>query len=260
MLLEGKTVVISGAGEGLGQTMAEMALRDGANVVLGARNGERLAAMAQQIDPDGKRVAQQATDITDAGQCEALAALAEERFGTIDALVNVAALDTLMGGLDGANFDEWRGVFEVNVFGTMQMTRAAVPQLKKQGGSIVLIGSQSSYWPPVVTQTAYAASKGALTAGSFYLAQELGAHRIRVNTVVPTWMWGPEVEGYVNWQASEDKVTPEEVIGRITANMYLDEIPTIADVADAVMFLASDRARMITGQALFVNAGEYVRY
>ena len=102
----------------------------------------------------------------------------------------------------------------------------------------------------------YAASKAALRSATFYLARELGADGIRVNTVVPTWMWGAPVEGYVKGQAEARGITVDEVVAEITAGMALDEIPSEADVAESVIFFASDRARSITGQSLLVNAGE----
>ena len=123
------------------------------------------------------------------------------------------------------------------------------------GGSIVLIGSQSSFLPQV-SQLSYASSKGALMTAMTFLAKELGPDRIRVNTVVPTWMWGPAVEGYVNGEAERRGVAVDEVIQEITANMCIPEIPKDDDVAEAVVFLASDRARVITGQHLMVNSGE----
>ena len=90
-----------------------------------------------------------------------------------------------------------------------------------------------------------------------HLATELGPHKIRVNTVVPTWMWGPPVEGYVDWMSSSQGVPPEDVIAGITKNMPLGEIPSDGDVAEVVVFFASSRARMVTAQSLFVNAGEF---
>ena len=91
----------------------------------------------------------------------------------------------------------------------------------------------------------------------WFLNRELGPSRIRVNTVVPTWMWGPPVEGYVEYMVQSEGITKEEAIGRITGPMPLGEIPSDGDVADAVTFFLSDRARMITAQTLFVNAGEF---
>jgi len=256
-LLQDKVVVVSGVGPGLGREVAAAAVRDGAFVVMGARREANLERAAAEIDPTGARVSWRSTDITDAGQCEALAGLAVERFGRLDALVNCAAYDSLLGGLEGADFDQWRQVFDTNVIGTMQMCRSAIPHLKAAGGgAIVMIGSQSSYWPQFM-QTAYAASKGGLTSATLYLAKELGPHRIRVNTVVPTWMWGPPVEGYIDYMVGARGMTREEAIGTITRNMPLGEIPSDGDVAEAVVFLASDRARMITAQSLMVNAGEF---
>ena len=243
-------------GSGLGSEITRLAIRDGANVVLAARTAATLEALAAEIDPGGERVAVVPTDIADEDQCEALAQAAVERFGGIDALAQVAALSATFGGLEEATRADWMRCHEVNVIGSAQVSRAVARRMKARGGgSIVLIGSQSSFLPQV-PQIAYAASKGALRSAMFFMARELGPDRIRVNTVVPTWMWGPPVEGYVRAQAAERGVSTDEVVAEITAGMPLREIPKDDDVAEAVVFLASDRARMITGQCLLVNAGE----
>ena len=88
------------------------------------------------------------------------------------------------------------------------------------------------------------------------LTEELGPDRVRVNTVVPTWMWGPNVELYCRWQAGERGVSVEEVKAEIESRLALREMPDVMDVAEAVVFFASDRSRMITGQSLLVNAGD----
>ncbi|HEY8527935.1 MAG TPA: SDR family oxidoreductase [Acidimicrobiales bacterium] len=258
MIVEGKTIVVSGVGAGLGREVAAAALRDGANVVLGARTAASLEKIAGELDPGGERLAWRATDITDRDQCAALAATAIERFGRIDGLVNCAALDSIFGGLEDADWDEWRRAVDVNLLGTMQMTQAALPGLKQRGGSIVLIGTQSVHRCQV-PQLAYAATKAGLLGAMTHLVSELGPHRIRVNVVTPSWMWGPPVEAYVNMTAQARGVEPEAVVGEITAGMPLGEIPTDGDVAEAALFFLSDRSRMITGQTLLVNAGEYLR-
>jgi len=260
MLLAGKTLLVSGVGPGLGREIAAAALRDGANVVLGARTADKLATIAAELDPSGKQVAHLATDIGQPAQVEALVALAESQFGGLDAVVNCAARDTVMGGLEATSDADWRDVFEVNVFGTMNVVRAALPALKKQGGAIVFIGSQTMMKPPSqVIQLAYAASKGALMSAMYHLAHELGPHHIRVNTVVPSWMWGPPVEAYVRYAAQQQKTTPELVRAELTKDFPLRDMASDGDVAEAVVFLASDRARAITGQSLLVNAGEMMR-
>jgi NAD(P)-dependent dehydrogenase (short-subunit alcohol dehydrogenase family) len=259
MLLDGKVVVVSGVGPGLGREIATAAAREGASVMMGARTEANLAAAAEEIDPSGKTVGYEVTDITDADQAKRLADAAVDKFGKLDALVNCAALDTVFGGVQEADFDEWRKVFDTNVIGSLQVTRAAIPHLKENGGgSIVFIGSQGMFWPPKgFFQTAYQSSKAGLLSAVYHLANELGADKIRVNTVVPTWMWGPPVEGYVNSTAEAQGVPPEQIIAGITVNMPLGEIPTDGDVADAVVFFASDRARMVTAQTLMINAGEF---
>ncbi|MFF4524366.1 SDR family oxidoreductase [Streptomyces bluensis] len=259
-LLEGKTVVVSGVGAGLGHRVAAAVVRDGGNAVLGARTEAHLAKVAAELDPDGARTAYRATDITDEAQCEALAGLARERFGGIDAVVHVAAWDSYFGGVEDADFATWQSVVDVNLLGTLRMTRACLPALKERGGSVVIIGTQSSVAAPSqVRQAAYAASKGALTSAMYSLAREVGPHRIRVNTVQPGWMWGPPVEAYVQFTAHTEGVPEAEVLKRLTDRMALPDLATDEDVADAVVFLASDRARAITGQSLLVNAGELMR-
>ncbi|MFE3161605.1 SDR family oxidoreductase [Streptomyces sp. NPDC059224] len=259
-LLAGKTVVVSGVGAGLGHQVAAAVVRDGGNAVLGARTGANLAKSAAGIDPEGGRTAYRPTDITDEGQCEALAALARERFGGIDAVVHVAAWDSYFGGVEDADFATWASVVDVNLLGTLRMTRACLPAMKERGGSVVFVGTQSAVAAPSqVRQAAYAASKGALTSAMYSLARELGPYRIRVNTVLPGWMWGPPVQAYVQFTAHTEGVPEEEVLGRLTERMALPELATDGDVADAAVFLASDRARAITGQSLLVNAGELMR-
>ncbi|MHA6760725.1 SDR family oxidoreductase [Streptacidiphilus sp. PAMC 29251] len=262
-LFAGRTVVVSGVGPGLGQQIAVRAARDGANVVLGARTEENLAKVGAEIEaahPGDGRVAWRSTDIADDDACQALAALAVERFGRIDAVIHVAALDSYFGGLADADFASWRQVLDVNLIGTLQLTRACLPALRERGGSVVIIGTQSAVASPSqVKQAAYAASKGALTSAMYSMARELGPDRIRVNTVVPGWMWGPAVEIYVQWTAGTENISEQEVQTRLAERMALPELASDGDVAEAALFFASDRAKSITGQSLLVNAGELMR-
>lgn len=257
MVLAGKTVIVSGVGPGLGGEVARIALRDGANVVIAARNAPKLEAIAKELDPSGARVAAHAFDITDAAACEGLVAFAERRFGGVDALVQVAALDAVFGTLATTKAEDWRRVMEVNVIGTTQLCRAMVPALERRGGgSLVLIGSQSWALPPDTPQLAYASSKGALVAAMMQMAKELGPKKIRVNTVVPTWMWGPPVQGYVKWQAKERRLSEDAIKAEITRKFPIGEIPADEDVAEVAVLFCSDRMRMVTGQLLRVDGGE----
>jgi len=258
MVLHSKTVLVSGVGPGLGGACVAAALRDGANVVATARDLARLEGTIAELDPSGTRTLALAADITDP---EALAVAVDagvERFGSLDGAVNVAAYDAVMGTLLDSDRDTIRQVFDVNIVGTVNLVGAVVPTMRGAGGgSIVVIGSQSALKPNPVPQGPYGPSKAALLAVVRDLADDLGPHGIRVNTVVPTWMWGPNVELYCRWQAGERGVTPEAVKAEIEAGMALREMPTDADVAESVLFFLSDRSRMVTGQRLLVNAGEY---
>ena len=260
-MLEGKVIAVAGVGDGLGREVAEVALRDGAKVVVGARSVEKLESIAKDLDPSGERVVACATDILEPTSCDALMAAAADRFGGLDALVSVAALDTLFGNLATTPAEDWTRAMETNVMGTLNCVRAAVPHLKTRGGgSVVLVGSRSQWFPPDQPQIAYASSKGALLSAMYHLVRELGPDKIRVNMVVPTWMWGPPVQMYVKWQASERGVEEQQVIDEITSGMPLgDEIPTDDDVAEAIGFFCSNRSRMVTGETLQVHAGENLR-
>lgn len=258
-MLRKKTIVIAGAGPGLGREIGRLALREGANVVLAARTRERLEAVAAELDPSGKRVLTVPTDITDAAHCQRLAQSAFARFGRLDALVQVAALDRVFGGLSQVTRQEWMDAFELGVVGSAQVVAAAAPFMKRSGGgSVVFIGSQSSF-VPLIPQIAYASAKGALSTAMYFMANELAPDNIRVNTVVATYMWGPPLEKYVAETAEARGIPEDEVVKELTSLMPLGRIPRDEDVAESVIFLSSDRASMITGQHLLVNSGLMMR-
>ena len=260
MLVEGKTVVVCGVGPGLGREVAAAALRDGANVVIAARRLDSLERHAAELDPGGERILACAADVTDQSQCDHLMSSAAKRFDSVDAVVQVAALDRLFGGLETTSAEDIGKAVAVNVSGSVQVARAAVPHMKAAGGgSIVLIGTQLMWHPTIAPQLAYASSKGGLLSAMYHLVTELGPAKIRVNMVIPTWMWGPPVEAFVRGEVKRRGVTEAEVVAGITKNMPLGEIPKDDDVANACVFFCSDYARMITGETLMVNAGEILR-
>jgi NAD(P)-dependent dehydrogenase (short-subunit alcohol dehydrogenase family) len=259
MLLAGKTVIITGVGGGLGRECVTSALREGANVVMAARTQETLDSIAAELDPSGERVAVVATDITDPDACSALVATAKERFGSVDALIQVAAFEYVFGGLHDTKLDDWRKAFETNVLGAITLLRPVAEAMKAGGGgSIVLIGSQSMF-KVSMPQAGYAASKGALLSTMYYLADELGADNIRCNMVVPSWMWGPPVQMFVEGTAKQKGISAEEALDDIVGDFPLGRMTEDGEVADVAMFFASDHAKAVTGQHLMVNAGELMR-
>jgi NAD(P)-dependent dehydrogenase (short-subunit alcohol dehydrogenase family) len=259
MFLDGKTVLVTGVGAGLGRECAASALREGANVVLAARTAEKLEATAGELDPSGERVATHVTDITDEPSCDALVETAIGRFGSVDALIQVAAYENVWGGLHDLRFEAWRKAFETNVIGALTVIRPVANAMKEGGGGgIVLIGSQSMF-QPALPQSGYAASKGALLSTMYYLADELGPDNIRCNMVVPSWMWGPNVEFYITGTAASQGRSEEEVLGDIVGRFPLRRMTEDGEVADVAAFFASDHAKAVTGQYLLVNAGELSR-
>jgi NAD(P)-dependent dehydrogenase (short-subunit alcohol dehydrogenase family) len=257
--LPGKTMIISGVGPGLGRRVALAAVREGANVVLGARTGKTLQDVAREIDSSGRKVACVSGDIVKDETAHQLTAAAVEHFGGVDCVVNCAAYSPL-GGLEQAgDFSEWRTTLEVNLIGSMQMVRAALPHLRRAQGSIVFVSSQTQWFPPPeAPQMAYAASKGALWGAMHHLALEIGPSKVRVNEVAPGWMYGPPIEMYLQMSADAQGISRDEAKIQLTKEMALNDMATDADVAEAIVFLASPRSRGITGQTLFVNAGEYM--
>ena len=258
MLLKDRVGIVSGIGPGVGKEVALALAREGADVVLGARTEENLREVAGEVEALGRRVTWRPTDITVEDQCAALAAAARDEFGRIDVLVNNAFLPPSMKRVEHETIEHWRESYEVNVLGTLQMTRAVIPAMKEQrSGSIVFINTMSIRTAEPKSG-AYAANKSALFTLARVLAQELGEHGIRVNTVLPGHVWGPSLEWWFEHLAKKRGVTPQEVYDSVANEAALRHIPTSAEVADAVVFFASDLSRVITGQSLDVNAGMWM--
>ncbi|MBA6412737.1 SDR family oxidoreductase [Parahaliea sp. F7430] len=261
MLLKDKVVIVSGIGPGLGQELSTLAAKEGAAaVVLAARTEAKLDAAEQEIRDLGldTKVLKVPTDISDVAQCQNLADKTTEAFGRIDVLFNSAYDAGNFEPIAEADLDGWRRSMEVNFFGSMQLTQACVPAMRKAGGGAIVMIATMVEHKPLATQGGYGASKAALRNATKHLALELGADNIRVNSAHMGWMWGPSVEGYFDWQVQETGRSKEEMIAEVTRNIPLGIIPDDADCAKAAVFLASDYAAVVTGAALDVNGGEYM--
>jgi NAD(P)-dependent dehydrogenase (short-subunit alcohol dehydrogenase family) len=256
-LVDGQVAVVTGVGPGLGRAGAVALAREGAAVVLVARSADRLDAIAAEIADTGGRALAVPGSVTHPDDCERIAATALDAFGAIDVVVNSAFRGDTFQAVADADLDVWRKIFEVNFYGAVNMTRACLPALRARGGgSVVMIASQSAR-KIRANEAGYAASKSALITLTRSLATELAADRIRVNAVVPGWIWGPNVQMYVDWQMSSRGISRDDVIAEITREIPLGEIPPQEDIAESIVFFASPMARMITGQTLDVNGGEY---
>jgi NAD(P)-dependent dehydrogenase (short-subunit alcohol dehydrogenase family) len=235
------------------------ALRDGAKVVMAARTSSTLDTLAAELDPGGTRVAGAATDINDPEGCAALVEMAVERFGSVDAVIQVAAFEHAWGGLFDLKLEDWRAAFETNVLGALTLLRPVARAMQAGGGgAVVLVGSQSMFRPQM-PQAGYAASKSALLTTMYYLADELGPDNVRFNMVIPSWMWGPPVQMYVEGTARHQGRSEGDVLQDLVGKFPLRRMTEDGEVADVACFFASDHAKAVTGQFLLVNSGEMFR-
>ncbi|MGH9019012.1 MAG: SDR family oxidoreductase [Acidimicrobiales bacterium] len=256
MILEGQVCVVSGAGPGLGRQVALAAAAQGADLVLAARRRPVLEGVAAEVEALGRRALVVPTDVTDPAQVAALAEATMAEYGKVDALVNNAYKEDVFQAFTKVDLDHWRRLAEVNLYGNLQVTKAFVGHMRAAGGGAVVFVNSMVTRKPAMLQGGYAVAKGGLLVAARVLASELGRHNIRVNSVLPGWMWGPAVEMYVKMMADQRKLSEQAIIDEITAPMPLGRIATDAEVAGAVIFLASSLASGITGQTLDVNSGE----
>jgi NAD(P)-dependent dehydrogenase (short-subunit alcohol dehydrogenase family) len=241
----------------MGRDIALAFAREGADVVLAARSAAKLEEVAVELRALGRRALCVPTDIAEPDQCARLANTARSELGRLDILVNNAFKGGLEPSIAKADLTEWRKTFDVNLFGSLALSQATIPHMKEQGnGSIIFINSMSMRIIEAGFGS-YAASKGALMTAAQTLARELGKHKIRVNTVVPGYIWGPALEFYFKHLAKQRGTTPQDVYSEVASQAELNPIPTSAEIADAVLFFASDLSRVITGQALDVNGGYF---
>lgn len=246
MSLEGKTAIVTGAARGLGQAYAKAMAAAGMNVVVADRDdvAETLRLLGA-APAAGARV-----DVADFASVSAMAKLAADRFGRIDVLVNNAAL---YGGLRGGRAEaideaEWDACMAVNVKGVWNCCRAAIPHMRVQkGGSIVNVASLAAVMGmPYALH--YSTSKGAVIALTRALARELGRDGIRVNAVAPTAI---PTEGTKEFFG--DKLDRQMKI--VAGGQSLSGMLQPDDVVGAVLFLAGESSRFITGQTLMVDGG-----
>ncbi len=255
-LLQDRVVVISGVGPALGTTLARRCAEAGADLVLAARTVERLDDVAKQITDLGRRAVAVGTDITDDAQVTHLVEETLKAYGRVDVLINNAFRVPSMKPLADTTFEHMRDAIELTVFGALRLIQGFTPALAQTKGSVVNVNSmvvrhsQAKYG-------AYKMAKSALLAMSQSLSTELGEQGIRVNSVLPGYIWGGTLEGYFAHQAKKYGTTVDEIYQATAAASDLKRLPTEDEVASAILFMASDLSSGITGQALDVNCGEY---
>lgn len=238
-----KTAIISGSSRGIGAAIAEELAKKGWNVVLNyVRNGQKAEELKDKLSKYSAVIAVQA-DVSEPSGAEKLFTAAKNRFGKVDLLVNNAGI-SLIKPLDDVSYDEWKGIFAVNVDGVFNLTKEVLPDMiARKSGKIINIGSM---WGQVGAscEVAYSATKAAVIGFTKALAKEVGPSGISVNCVCPGF-----IETDMNARHSA------ETLSEIKEETPLQALGRPLDVAKAVAFLASDDADFITGQIVGVNGG-----
>ena len=245
MSLEGRTIVITGAGRGLGRAFAEACAAAGAaKIVVADINKEWGQATAAKL---GSKAVFAAVDLIDPKSIEAFAAQVSAECAAIDGLVNNGAIATGIGGktFEEIDVETWDKVMAVNARGTWLMTKAMAPLLRRStaGGRIVNVASDTALWgAPRLLH--YVGSKGAVISMTRSLARELGPDKITVNAIAP---------GLVEVEATE--YVPEERRQHYVTGRAMQRLQYPDDVTGAVVFLLGQGAGFVTGQLLPVNGG-----
>lgn len=248
-LYEGKRVLVTAAGAGIGRTIAEHFLAQGAAVHVCDILSDRLAEFQQQHPTLGTTV----TDVSDPQQVAALFEAVEAHLGGLDILINNAGISGPTGPVEDLTPEGWERTMAVNINGQFYCTRLAVPLLKAAGGgSIVNISSTAGLFG-YPNRSPYAASKWAVIGFTKTLAMELGPFKIRVNAICPGSVEGPRMDAVIAAESRATGIAPETLRAGYTSQVSMRTFITTHDLANMILFICSDAGRYISGQALSVD-------
>ncbi len=258
--LDGKTAVITGAGRGIGRSIALAFANEGCDVALAARSTPQLEEAAGEIRATGRRAFVFSCDVSAADQVRKLARNVREQFSGVDILVNNAGISKRSGFLDYDD-DVWLEVVRVNLFGTYLCTKAFLPMMQeKKNGRIINVASTAGK-NPVPYNTAYSASKHGVLGFTKSLASEVGLSGypgITINAICPFYVTTEMLtgeDGYVSSMMALTGRSREEVMERALSRNVQHRFLEPEEIAALAVYLASDDARGITGQAINVCGG-----
>ena len=251
MDFQGKTVLITGATSGIGAATARAFAGEGGNVVLSGRNEARLQGVHRAVEAAGAESAVLIGDVRDAAFCRRLVESAVDRFGGLDILVNNAGV-IHCETIEETSDEHWRETMATNVDAVFFMSRAALGPMRRQGRGVIVNVASDAGIVGVPKMGAYCASKGAVVLLTKAMALDHAREGIRVNAVCPNVIETPMLEAVVH----QSGLAPAE--GR---RIFADENPMNVigepeEVAHAILYLASDKARFVTGAAFLID-GEY---
>jgi 3-oxoacyl-[acyl-carrier protein] reductase len=257
--LTNKTALVTGGTKGIGKAIAIALAAEGTNVVICGRGEEALNEAKKEIEQNGGIVLAVQADLSKQEDVDQLISAAIDRFQTIDILVNNAGM---VGGFDdfeSLEVEDWQELFNVNLFGTVRVTKAVIPYMKKSGfGRIINISSESGVQPdPFMPH--YNASKAALINFTKSLSKAYAADGILVNTVSPAFIMTPLLENLLQDNAKKQNIEFEEAIQQFLRenrpHIEVKRPGTVEEVASAVVYLASSQASFINGVNLRVDGG-----
>ncbi|MFD0687377.1 SDR family oxidoreductase [Actinomadura fibrosa] len=245
-LLRDRAVVITAAaGAGIGGAVARRCLEEGARVVVSDAHERRLAASAAELEKEfgADRVGSLPCDVTAEDQVQALYAHALERFGRIDVAVNNAGLGGTADLADMAD-EQWSRVLDVTLNGTMRCTRAALRIMRDQGAGVIVNNASVIGWRAQKGQSHYAAAKAGVMALTRCAALEAADFGVRVNAVSPSLAMHPHLV----------KVTSEDLLEELTRREAFGRYAEPWEVANVIVFLASDYSSYMTGEVVAVSS------
>ena len=252
MILKDRVAIVTGAGSGIGRAGAEILAREGATVVVADRNGAAGEETAKSIAAAGGRALAIPTDVGDDAQLERLVGRTLEEFKRIDILHSHAGIQ-IEGPLEAVDPKGMDASWQINVRAHFHLARLVMSAMRKQGGGSIIVTSSNSGVFYDREMIAYATSKHAAVAMVKQIAIDYGKHNVRVNALCPGWVDTPFNDAFTRQMGGRDKL-----LAYIKEKIPMGRFASVEEIAEAILFLASDRSAFMTGHALVIDGGESI--